>query len=167
MSFSVPRNVPSFGNPQRLVEDRLWASSGVTARSGRLGADGGLLHGVQDRVGGFFDNRNTLPMYKDKPYTYAVSRRMRPLYRRKRVLGLFGLIIILGCYFFGVFSSDGDSHPLKQNWKWPGLKDSAKGKADWSKRRDMVVEAFELSWDAYERYAWGAFPPPLPLELSL
>ena len=33
MSFTVPKNVPSFGNPQRLAEDQLWASSGVTARS--------------------------------------------------------------------------------------------------------------------------------------
>jgi len=43
-----------------------------------------------------------------------------------------------------------------RNWDWAREKDGkAKNKADWLKRRERVVEAFELSWDAYERYAWG------------
>ncbi|PFH60678.1 hypothetical protein XA68_10548 [Ophiocordyceps unilateralis] len=97
MSFSVPQNLPDFGAPHRDLEDRAWAS---VARRG-AGAGVGILNNVQDRVAGVFD-RESLPMYKDKPYTRT--------------------------------GRDG---------------------GDWLERRRHVVEAFELSWDAYERYAWG------------
>lgn len=33
------------------------------------------------------------------------------------------------------------------------------GKVDWLDRREKVVDAFTLSWDAYKRYAWGRFDP--------
>ncbi len=158
MSFSVPKNVPSFGNPQRLAEDHLWTSSGVTSRPGRPAHGSGLLGGVQDRVGGLFDQKkSSLPMYKDKPYAYPPSQRLRPIYRRKRVLVLVFVSILALLYFFGA----SDEHKDKvqgslRKWNWLNTKDDkARSKADWLKRRDRVVEAFELSWDAYERYAWG------------
>ena len=163
MSFAVPKNVPSFSNPQRLAEDRLWASSGVSSRSGRHGTGtAGLLGGVQDRVGGFLDpsRKGSLPMYKDKPYAYPPSQRLRPIYRRKRVLPLLVLAVLGLLWFFGVL----DEHkeriraPLR-HWNWIDSKDGqARTKADWLKRRDHVVEAFELSWGAYERHAWGTGP---------
>jgi len=149
MSYSIPKNVPSFGNPQRLQEDRLWAAS---ARSGRPG--GGILGGVHD----ILDPRrkNSLPMYKDKPYAYPPSYRVRPLYRRKRVLTLLFVLGVTLLYYFGFL----DEHKEKvqgslQKWNWINNKEKAKSKADWLKRRERVVEAFELSWDAYARYAWG------------
>ncbi len=157
MSFSVPRNVPSFGNPQRLAEDRLWTSSGVTARSARH--PGGLLGEVHDRVGGLIDphRKKALPMYKDKPYAYPPSQRVRPIYRRKRVLALLLFVVIALLYYFGALDKQKEKiqAPLRQ-WNWLNTKEEkARTKADWLQRRDRVVEAFELSWDAYERYAWG------------
>lgn len=146
MAFTIPKNVPSFTNPNRLEEDRLWGSSGVTARSARdggvLGNVGGLLH---------TDRRSSLPMYKDKPYHYAPSQRSAPIYRRKRVLGLFALFVFFGLWWFGYFQE----HHERAIIGWMKTDAKAKSKADWMKRRERVVEAFELSWDAYERYAWG------------
>ncbi|KAF4635558.1 hypothetical protein G7Y89_g2538 [Cudoniella acicularis] len=133
-TFSIPKNVPSFTNPQRELENRVWGASGVTARSAASHSNGGVMSGVQDRVGGFFDkNKGDLPMYKDKPY--APSRRNRSVWRRKRTLGIFGTFVIAALYFLG---------PEK-----------AGSKIDWLDRRERVKEAFILSWDAYDRYAWG------------
>jgi mannosyl-oligosaccharide alpha-1,2-mannosidase len=160
MSFSVPKNVPSFGNPQRIAEDHLWA-----ARGSASARPGGLLDDVQNRVGGILHpNRASLPMYKDKPFAYAPSYRARPLYRKKRVLGLFTLIVLIFLWYRGYFAEHHEKAVAKLNeWNW--IKNEggkAKSKADWLKRRERVVEAFELSWDAYERHAWGepyALPP--------
>ncbi|TLD22815.1 hypothetical protein PspLS_07632 [Pyricularia sp. CBS 133598] len=155
MSFAVPKHVPSFTNPQRDLEDRLWASArpGNNNR-GKQGGGGGVL----GNVGGYFDSskRNaSLPMYKDKPYAYPPSHRQRPVYRRKS--GFLLLLLAVGAlfYFFG-----GESHkervraPLRK-LSWLSNDKKALREADWLKRRDHVVEAFELSWAAYERYAWG------------
>lgn len=151
MSFSVPKNVPSFTNPQRALEDRLWPSSGVTKHRSGLG-------GVQDRVGNFLNpDRGALPMYKDKPCAYPPSGRPRPIFRRKRVLGLLFIVVIILLWFNGSLNDHQEKAKVKLN-QWGWLRndgDKAKSKADWLKRRERVVEAMELSWDAYERYAWG------------
>lgn len=164
MSFSVPKNVPSFSNPQRLVEDRVWGSS-ATARGGRASLHHnkhtGILGGVQDRVGSLFDDRNGLPMYKDKPYAYPPSQRARPIWRRKRFLG-FVLLLLSLLYYFGAFGRHHDTVvSAKPIWGWLTSGSEPEKVADWPKRRERVVEAFTLSWDAYERYAWGydAFHP--------
>ncbi|KAK1752396.1 endoplasmic reticulum mannosyl-oligosaccharide 1,2-alpha-mannosidase [Echria macrotheca] len=163
MSFSVPKNVPSFSNPQRQIEDRLWASSGVTAKRSGIGGyrgpgGGGVLHDVQGRVGDLFSpNRAALPMYKDKPYAYAPSGRARPIYRRKRVCGLFMVVVLVLVWWTGLFAEHHEKAVIKLGqWGWVN-RDSgkAKGKHDWLERRKRVVEAMELSWGAYERYAWG------------
>ncbi|OTB01505.1 glycoside hydrolase family 47 protein [Hypoxylon sp. CI-4A] len=159
MSFSVPKNVPSFSNPQRMMEDRVWGNSAaVTARGGKAShanKNAGILGGVQDKVGSLFDDRNTLPMYKDKPYAYPPSQRNRPIWRRKRTLA-FLLLLGLLLYYFGASGSHRDTDvSSKPLWPWLKTDSEAKKNADWSKRRERVVEAFTLSWDAYDRYAWG------------
>jgi mannosyl-oligosaccharide alpha-1,2-mannosidase len=155
-SFSIPKNVPSFTNPQRELENRVWGASGVTARSAAH-SNGGVMSGVQDRVGGFFDtSRGDLPMYKDKPYSYAASRRQRPLWRRKRTLGIGGLFLLALLYLFGYFGSDAEaSKNAKATWNWMTRPEKTGPKVDWLDRRERVKEAFILSWDAYDRYAWG------------
>ncbi|RYO85660.1 hypothetical protein DL766_000887 [Monosporascus sp. MC13-8B] len=164
MSFTVPKNVPSFANPQRVVEDRIWGNSAVTSRasagaratSANAQTNAGILAGVQDRVGGFFDNKHALPMYKDKPYAYPPSQRIKPVWRKKRFLG-FVLALFSLLYYFGAFQK-GSQANTRERPLWGWLKqDSAGrgGKLDWNRRRDMVVDAFTVSWDAYERYAWG------------
>jgi len=156
-TFSIPRNVPSFTNPQREQENRVWGSSGVTARS--ASHSNGVLSGVQDRVGGFFDkSRGDLPMYKDKPYTYASSRRQRSVWRRKRTLGLGGVFLFAVLYFLGFFGSHSENVEKARNqWSWSQKPEKAGSKVDWDERREQVKEAFTQSWDAYERYAWGMF----------
>ncbi|KAH8889568.1 family 47 glycosyl hydrolase [Thozetella sp. PMI_491] len=152
MSFAVPKNVPSFTNPQRQAEDLLW-----TAASRNRGT-GGVLGGVQDTVGGFLnpDRRGALPMYKDKPYNYAPSQRARPLLRRRRVLGLLVLIVLVLLWWAGYFDAHHEKAVASLNqWGWLKTDTAARGKTDWLQRRERVVEAFELSWDAYKRYAWG------------
>jgi mannosyl-oligosaccharide alpha-1,2-mannosidase len=153
-TFSVPRNVPSFTNPQREPENRAWGSSGVTARSAQSNS---VISGMQDRVGGFFDkSRGDLPMYKDKPYTYTSSRRQRGIWRRKRTLGVAGVFLFAVLYFLGFFGSRRSNvGKVKEKWTWLQGPEKAGSQVDWLDRRERVKEAFTLSWDAYERYAWG------------
>ncbi|PSR91905.1 endoplasmic reticulum mannosyl-oligosaccharide 1,2-alpha-mannosidase [Coniella lustricola] len=167
MSFTVPKNVPSFSNPQRALEDHLWTSSGVTARSSRGGAGGGgggggpaagILGDGFDKVGDFLNpNRGTLPMYKDKPYAYPLSSRARPFYRRKRNMAWFLLIVVGVAYWLGMFGEQGyQKMPSLKTANWLKSEEAlSNDKVDWLDRRERVVEAFELSWDAYARYAWG------------
>ncbi|RCI15527.1 hypothetical protein L249_3512 [Ophiocordyceps polyrhachis-furcata BCC 54312] len=150
MSFSVPKNVPDFAAPHRDLEDRAWASA--SRRGGGAGAGTGLFNNVQDRVAGVFD-RQALPMYKDKPYTYAPSMRRRPFWRRKRMLSTLALGILLLLYLKGYLSVGGERRKSTSVWSWISTQDKDDG--NWLERRQHVVEAFELSWDAYERYAWG------------
>lgn len=166
MSFTVPKNVPSFSNPQRAIEDRLWASSGVTARTARGGGagagPGGIIGEGLDKFGGFLNpNKGTLPMYKDKPYAYPPSSRSRPFYRRKSCMAWALFLVVAVAYWLGLFSKGGyERIPSLRTSDW--LKSDSKtatGPANWLERRERVVEAFELSWDAYERYAWGMYSP--------
>jgi len=147
MSFNVPKNVPSFTNPQRQLEDKLWPSSGISSRRGVGAKVDGLLH----------PNRDALPMYKDKPYGYPASQRARPVYRRKRTIGLLFLLVVGFMWYFGALAGHQEMVRGKVGgWGWlQNDKGKAKSKADWMRRRERVVEAFELSWDAYQRYAWG------------
>lgn len=149
MAFSIPRNVPSFTNPQRELENRAWASSGVTARSAN--SHGGVMSGI----GSFFEKNNDLPMYKDKPYSYASSRRQRPIWKRKRVVGVVISFVMIVLYFLGLFEDDAvTTKKAKNTWTWLQRPESG-SKVDWLDRRERVKEAFILSWDAYDRYAWG------------
>lgn len=141
----------SFTDPQRELENRgAWASSGVTARNNGYG-----YNGMQEKVGGFFEKQADLPMYKDKPFSYPTSRRHRPWWKKRRLLASVGLFIMFVLYCLGFIGGSTTKKDKKEsNLKW--LKGTGKSQAiDWLDRRDSVVEAFTLSWDAYERYAWG------------
>lgn len=99
-------------------------------------------------------------MYKDKPYNYSGSRRHVPYYRRRRVISGAILAVFGLAYWFGVFtSSTVKSKPQstsKSSWGW--LRGSEKA-VDWDYRREKVKEAFTVSWDGYEKYAWGKPSP--------
>lgn len=148
MSFSLPKHVPDFGDPSRALEDRAWAA---LSRRGGGGGGGG-------KTGFFESSSDSLPMYKDKPYAYAPSMRLRPWWRRKKVLGTIAAAVMFVLYLMGFFSSDEPEAMKKKSsgsaFSWLGLSQE-KGGVDWDERRKSVVEAFEVSWDAYERYAWG------------
>jgi hypothetical protein len=110
---------------------------------------------VQDRVNGMFDKKS-LPMYKDKPYNFQPSSRRRPLWKRKRVLGPVAFATCFLLYLLGFFSSSNQDAPASSKWQWRAGKQE-KGASDWNKRRESVVEAFQLSWDTYAKNGWGMF----------
>lgn len=165
MSFNIPKNIPSFANAQqRMAEDHLWAAA--TGRPGQIpqhrhhgAGGGGFLDEVREGAGRLLgQDGRTLPMYKDKPYAYPPSHRRRAWYMRKRYWLGFCLVIFIFLWFSGNF----DDHKEKvkehigKNLTWLKEQDGrAKSNADWLKRRERVVEAFELSWDSYEKHAWG------------
>jgi len=151
MAFSIPRNVPSFDNPQRRAEDRVWVASGMTSRSAT--SRGGALGGY-----GFLgSSRDELPLYKDKPAAYAPGHQ-RGMMRRKRTMFFLIAFVIGVLYYTGFFEEHQEKAVGKLGqWGMLGQEAKARGKVDWLGRRDQVVEAMELSWDAYEKHAWGTF----------
>lgn len=112
-------------------------------------------HGIGGKIDNFFEKRE-LPMYKDKPYSYSASTRNPPLYRRWRVIG-GGLLVLLGLAYWTGFFSPGSTKAKpksagKTSWSFLSRPDVS---VDWDSRREKVREAFILSWDGYEQYAWG------------
>ena len=115
------------------------------------------MNGIQDRVGGFFEKNNDLPMYKDKPYSYASSRRQPPVWRRKRYIGVVISLVMIALYMLEPFGKDAaTTKKAKETWTWLQRPESI-SKVDWLERREHVKDAFILSWDAYDRYGWGMF----------
>ena len=124
----------------------------LTQRSHENGHTNGGLGNKLD----VFGDKRELPMYKDKPYNYSASRRSVPFYQRRRVISgviltLFGL-----AYWFGLFTSSTVKPKAHKNsttsWSWLGGSEKS---VDWDYRREKVKEAFILSWDGYEKNAWG------------
>ncbi|CAF3549827.1 unnamed protein product [Fusarium graminearum] len=130
MAFSMPRTAPDFNSRQRELEDKFWGSGQRSGKSDRL------------------------PMYKDKPYASPYDDEDRPWWKRKKVLGIIALVFTL-LYWFGSSSKSPKKRTVTTDWSFAGLSKHDK-KVDWDHRRDRVVEAFELSWDAYRRHAWGS-----------
>lgn len=175
MSFQLPQNVPSFSSAQRSLEDSYWRASAT--RSQGNGALNGYGLSQSGNVGGlnklnsFFDGGLDLPMYKDKPY--FAPRRTGPGRRRKVIFGILGLVLIgfLWWRFGGSQSSLGlgkGAPNLKGEDLWTWLQNSQKEEGattttkaiDWERRRDKVRDAFIISWDGYEKYAWGKWECP-------
>ncbi|GAB7340634.1 hypothetical protein MBLNU457_7035t3 [Dothideomycetes sp. NU457] len=140
--------------PQREYGDSSWASSGRS----RFSANDHTSGTVGDRIGGMFDRdrKNSLPMYKDKPFSYPSSGRNAPWFKRKRVLAGIGLSFLAVFYWLGVFSTEQKATSIKptgsssKSWFIP-----TKGKVDWAQRQERVKEAFQQTWSAYEKHAWG------------
>ncbi|KAI0025590.1 glycoside hydrolase family 47 protein [Xylariomycetidae sp. FL0641] len=150
MSFQIPKNVPSFTDPRRLAEDHIWGNTAAVPRGPNKG---NIVADLQDRL--FDTNRNSLPMYKDKPYAYPPSHRARPLWRRKRSAAFLLLLLAL-LYYFGAFGRNHDTAASSSSLlSWLSAAPDSASAANWDERREHVVEAFTLSFDAYSRYAWG------------
>lgn len=137
---------------QRSHAEDYWGNLGQ-ARSQSGNTNGGL----GSKLEGFMEKKE-LPMYKDKPYNYAGSRKYIPLYRQKSLISGAVLAVIGLAYWFGIFSSSvvkskpGDTS--KSAWSWLNSP-ATSALVDWDDRREKVKEAFMLSWDGYEQYAWG------------
>lgn len=151
-SFAVPRNVPSFNDPQRRYEDALWGSS-QTSRYTTGASNGFGLH--MPGSGG----SKELPMYKDKPYNYPSSRRRG----RKRIYLTLSLFLgVFWLYYKGWFAGEASEYAatgdvVDAKSLWGTLSSGSKGPVNWSQRREQVKKAMEISWAGYEKYAWGMF----------
>ncbi|EEP83003.1 mannosyl-oligosaccharide 1,2-alpha-mannosidase [Uncinocarpus reesii 1704] len=112
-----------------------------------------------------------LPTYKDKPYFAGpgtIAEHVRRRRRRKQAVSL-GLLALFGVAVWwlwfggkadriisrgkGMRMRGNDLLKLMQGFE----KEEAKtGQAvDWAERRERVKDAFRISWDGYEKYAWG------------
>ncbi|KAL9042725.1 MAG: hypothetical protein Q9180_000383 [Flavoplaca navasiana] len=142
MSFSGPKNVNGYRNQHE--------SSWDTA-----GSNGYTRSNIGAKLDGYFDKRE-LPMYKDKPYSYAASRR-KPWWQKWRFTGVILLLLVALLYWIGIFSSTSTRTRVrdtsKSTWSWSSK--MAGTQVDWNERRERVKDAFVLSWDGYEKYAWG------------
>jgi mannosyl-oligosaccharide alpha-1,2-mannosidase len=117
-------------------------------------------NGIGEKVGGFFgaDRQDSLPMYKDKPYSYPGSRRRMPWYKQKRVMGLILASLAMISWWFGIlsplsyFTSDGSGSttPGASKGSWFGGKTTG-----WESKAQKVKEVFKTSFDDYEKHAWG------------
>jgi hypothetical protein len=59
-------------------------------------------------------------------------------------------------YLLGFFSNDEPTNKkTKSHWSFLHGNEKAGAEVVWLDRRDSVKQAFAVSWDAYERYAWG------------
>jgi len=145
MSYALPQNGPTQRHPDQ------WS---------RAGQDGhGEGGGIGEKMTNMFnpDRRDSLPMYKDKPFGYSGSSR-RAAWKKKRTVGLvLGTLAGLS-WWFGVLSplsyisGGGESSDSASSWSLFG---SSKSKSNWDARAQSVREAFQLSWAGYEKYAWG------------
>ena len=152
--YALPSN-GSYSTVPREPDNRNWGGSGLTSRSSAPHSNGGMMGNVQDTVEGFFkEGKGDLPMYKDKPY--AASRRHRPIWKQKKTWAGSGILTIMLLWFLGFFgTSSGDAPREKTTWSWLSRTEKSGSKINWNERREHVKDAFVLSWDAYERYAWG------------
>ncbi|KAF2156847.1 glycoside hydrolase family 47 protein [Myriangium duriaei CBS 260.36] len=99
------------------------------------------------------DRKNSLPMYKDKPYAYPGSHRRGPWFRRKSTLAGLALSVFALLYWLGFFSSGSVSTPSRG--RKPSGSSAKGGKVDWTARAEDVREVMRDSWAGYEKYAWG------------
>lgn len=138
-----------FADSMRPSANGSWVSSKIKGQNGYTG------NGISQKLDGFFDNRR-LPMYKDKPYSYVASGRKPALYKRWQVV-LGALLFFAGLfYWLGVLPILGGKRRGFPAGKLDvGRLMSGSAAVDWDDRREKVKEAFMLSWDGYEKYAWG------------
>ena len=110
---------------------------------------------IGGKIDTFLDQRE-LPMYKDKPYAYSGPKRTKGLLIRWRLVGGVVLTMLALIYWLSLSSTPptGTRKQVKSESTWNWLGKSAPA-VDWNARRDRVKEAFMLSWDGYEQYAWG------------
>ena len=119
-------------------------------------------NGISEKVTGFFgaDRKDGLPMYKDKPYAYPGRRKKLPWYKQMRTVAIVLTSMAAISWWFGILSpsslltSDGKAVQSKDASKpsWFGSTFTSKG---WEARAQEVKEVFKISFDGYEKYAWG------------
>ncbi len=72
------------------------------------------------------------------------------------MLAIGALFLFAFVYLVGLRSDRAPKKKTTEGWSWL-QGDNAGDNVDWLDRRERVVEACKLSWDAYERQAWGMY----------
>jgi mannosyl-oligosaccharide alpha-1,2-mannosidase len=168
MSFPNAHSDSSYPT-SRSPSEKYWQASRSPGANGLGGYGLSQSAGVTNNLNSFFGGDRTLPMYKDKPY--FAPRRTAPRFRRRRVLqGVSILFVLVSLWYFIAGSSNRgrspwtpDSAKGEELWKWIQDVDSSEQtydgsplkNIDWDSRREKVRDAFIVSWDGYEQYAWG------------
>ena len=152
MSFQVPSHIPSFASAQRPYEDGHWRAKGGGPPNGHAKGN------ISSKINEYFTEGQQLPMYKDKPHYPA--RRRRGVFQKKRTYGLTLLAIMTFLWWTGYrrrSQHGGDNTTQKGSSSWFRLPGSTTDSSvvDWNDRREKVRDAFKVSWDGYEKYAWG------------
>lgn len=138
MSPAVPRNLPNIEKAQRSFEDHVW----------------GKVTGA----------KNSLPMYKDKPNSYEYGGRADRSKSSSKQWAWLALItsMILGMLYWQRRSQGSSLDSRREKDSMSSLKIDMgsnvkfpKAKVDWDSRRQVVKEAFLVSWNAYEEHGWG------------
>jgi len=115
MSFSLPKNVPSFTAGQRDLENQAWST-----RFGRQQKD--------------------LPLYKDKPYySNSATVKQRRMVRKKRFIVLIAALV-LGAYWFRLFPRQDVTPPV--TGKPPPLQSAANWDERRERVKDVFVESW-------------------------
>lgn len=149
MSYTLPQNGPTHRHGDN------WSRAGEGGKSDS---------GIGEKMSSMFntDRRDSLPMYKDKPTGYFGNSRRLPWFKRKRNVAIaLGSMAGLS-WWFGIlsplsyFSSAGETSAAKSSGSW-GLMTGKGSKVDWDDRANSVRDAFKISWEGYEKYAWGMF----------
>lgn len=125
MSFALPKNIPNFDSEKRYMENHFWQR-----------------------------DQSKLPMYKDKPCrptTGSTKRSFSDFWqsrnqRKKLGYGMLICAFLYLVYMYGYIISGSVSD--KMPWPQPG-------KEIWEYRQKKVKNAFESSWNAYRKNAWG------------
>ncbi|PYH46091.1 glycoside hydrolase family 47 protein [Aspergillus saccharolyticus JOP 1030-1] len=170
MAFQAPRSSPSFPSHQPF-ENNHWRASRSPGSNGLPGYGFSPSATTTINLNAPIAGDRTLPMYKDKPYfaprrTGSRSRRRRTIYG-----GLCLVALLLWWYYSRPTRSQSETHETPDSakgeelWSWLQNFDSAEptydGSSafskiiDWDARREKVRDAFIVSWDGYERNAWG------------
>ncbi|KAL4921546.1 glycoside hydrolase [Aspergillus aurantiobrunneus] len=167
MSFPNAHGNPAYPT-SRSPSDKYWQASRSPNPNGLGGYGFSQPAGVANNLNNFFSGERTLPMYKDKPY--FAPRRTGPRLRRRRVLqGVAVVFVLVSLWYIITGSNNPPRSPWKhdtvkgeQLWRWVESLESEKPydgtpvkNIDWEARREKVRDAFIVSWDGYEQYAWG------------
>ena len=71
------------------------------------------------------------------------------------MIALEVLAVLVTLYLLGAFSESGSKGVAGKANTWAWLNNKESKNVDWNERRDRVRDAFVISWDAYEKHAWG------------
>lgn len=167
MSFQAPYPSSSL-SPSPRPGGRLSPASYNSRSQGGLAGLGlsSTSAGLPNKLTSFFDQDRPLPMYKDKPH--FAPRRTAPRNRWRPLLALLGLCI-LGYFFYNMPSIptwEAKKARLRLNsndkgvelWRWiQTFQDPSHPEkhVSWDARREKVRETFQVSWESYEKEAWG------------